>query len=239
MVRFSFLGNTGAGKTLLATKYIIDKYKEGYKVYCNYHLTEGLIDYTYVDDLNFTKLVDNKDKNIVVIDEIGEIGRGIKKYGFERLMAQSRKSIGEEQIFIIISQVKNQQSNVLLSMIDYILKPKVLDLRIDGKPAFLIVWVYEIKTTLSSITPKFLNKSLVDITGVCDYYNHEEILGGFKDTTNDYLLDKYKGFIGSKGMLKTLSKHLEKQEGFNKTQALEEASYIIKYDKVVEFLENG
>ena len=61
------LGQLGAGKTLLMTLLGYNLYRQGYKVYANYHLN---FPYTYLQDFEDFDNIDVEKENVVLLDEI-------------------------------------------------------------------------------------------------------------------------------------------------------------------------
>lgn len=231
MTRFVCFGDTGDGKTLLCVDFIRDNYPE-YKVYSNIHLKE--MDYVPITDTAFIDEIDPKKKNIVFIDEVGEITRGHYQFTFNSLVSQSRKSIGENQLFFMTTQTQNQASTILKGMVDFFIFPNIVQ-REEGtnRPIAIEVEWYEkdkrsIPLTFSECTqrlPVGLTHRIVYDT--CDYYDTGEMVEGLADGRFYKYLEKYESFVGTTKNIKNLTAIINEKYGVSLSEAERNARKII------------
>lgn len=234
-MRCIFLGGTGSGKTVCSVKLILEQYLKSYikpKIWSNIELKN--IEYTPFTDTRQVRDMDNKDFNIVFVDEVGEMGRGFHAFSFGQLLAQSRKSVGENQLFIMTAQVKSQTNTVMRGMVDYIFFPEILT-REEGsnKPhdVKLNVFVKDKFSLGSSFTmqkrPLFIN-----VYDACECYDTYEEVNPLKDGRFLNYLSKYNKYIGTKGNIKNLTSILVANEGLNISNADRIARLIIHYEEI-------
>ena len=232
-MRAGVLGDTGDGKTLFVTDLMLDLHKnEDYKISCNWEL-KG-VDYTFIDNLNFMRDIDNKEKNVIGIDELGEISTGSYMNNLVKIVSQSRKTAGEDQYMFFIAQIRGQGSTDLFSLLDFKIYPQCFNRDpINKKPKFVIAdWFKKIKRSDPVRFLKynaFLHQDLRVryVYDTCDLYTTDKVVSHMKDGRVTDYVKKYPQFIGSKGQLKNLAVILGENEGLNISESERMARKVI------------
>lgn len=229
-MRILFMGNTGSGKTVASVDIILDYYKLQWDIYSS-HLLQNM-DYQKFDSMEIIDMVDNSRPNVVFFDEIGEISTGYYKELFAKFLAQSRKTIGEEQVIIMTSQVKQQATEQIRGLVDYIIYPRILSWhKFNKKPIHIEFTVFEKKEICFKPVFYLLNeKPIRNVYAACDYYRTKDVQQGLKQGLSKHLLEKYKSYIDSNGKLQELTTRLHKQDGYNKSDSNMIAREIIHYN---------
>ena len=224
-MRFTVLGDTGSGKTLLAVDYLKECFDKGYTVWSNIDLG---FDFNLVDSTNFTDVIDPRVRNAVLIDEVGEINTGICRYNFGQLLAQSRKSVGENQLFIMTAQVSQQASTVMKGMVDYLVYPEIIvkDGKTD-KPVVVKADFYRKMQRTSIPMFSFYTSDYRNVYDSCDLYDTYQMVDALSDGRVNKYLKKYSEFISTKGTLTDLSTLLQEKEGLNIAESKRMARKII------------
>ena len=234
MTRYIIFGDTGDGKTLTAVSFIVEHYLSGEKwnIYSNIHL-KG-IDYIPIEDTAFIESLDARKNNFVFIDEVGEIGRGHYQFTFNSLVSQSRKSIGENQIFMMTTQTQNQANIVLKGMVDFFIYPNII-LREgeDERPALIELDFY--KKNKRSVPLSFsLCNDLIPksqrfrfVYDICDYYDTLEMVEGMQDGRLYKYLELYENFIDSTREIKNLKTIINEKHGLSLSESERMARKVI------------
>jgi hypothetical protein len=236
MTRICFYGRTGFGKTLTAVYQALNYYYKGYKIYSNIHLKGEFKEYTYITNTNFTKIINNKEKNVVLIDEIGKTtntGRSHNAINFSNIVAQSRKSFGEDSHLLLTTQIE-QFLRMLEGLIDYEFFPQiVLRDEYTGKP---LVLKLEIKRVIDINTGtgkryKFIpyaNTFLYyGVYECCDFYDTYEEVESFGDGEYIEMQKIYKNYVGKKGKLEELANKIQFEKGKNISESKRLARAVI------------
>lgn len=231
-MRLCFLGDTGDGKTISGVDILKEYYDLKYLVYANIHLK---FPYMFTDLINFNDIVNNQAKNIILIDEIGELGKAgsTPMFTFTTMMSQSRKSLGENHHLILTTQTKFQGNPTLRALLDYFIYSEII-LKESKKNKFglqkpLIIkldWYQKIKRT---IPPEFWysHSTYRWVYETCDLYETYEEAKPLKDMSFIKHLVKYQRFINKKNSIKNLYVLILSQEGLNKTDSKDLARKII------------
>jgi len=228
-MRICILGDTGDGKTLSAVDILYEYYQLGYLVYSNIHLE---IPYEKITTINFFETVDNTKKNIVLIDEIGELGKASSStmFSFTQMLAQSRKSIGENHHLIMTTQTKHQTNPTMRGLVDYLVFPEIL-VRENEKPVIVqLDWYSKIKRTYP-VEFWFTHSTYRYVQKTCEMYDTMEIAKPLQNRSFEKYLKKYKKFIGTR-KIKNLYVKLLTETGLNKTENMELARQICYADEL-------
>lgn len=225
-MRAIILGDTGSGKTLLAIDILREYAEIGFIPWSNVHL-KG-IDYHHIDGTDFITNTDTSKPNFILVDEVGEIARGICQYNFGQLMAQSRKSIGENQIFLMTAQVSQQTSNTMKGMVDYIIYPEILswDSK-DHRPRAIRADFYRKIPRMTRPEFEYYGKQYREVFETCDFYDTAQMIDPMEDGRFKKYLTEYEHYVDSKGMLTALSLILQEKKGLNITDSKRMARKII------------
>lgn len=219
-MRMGLLGDTGSGKTVTGVDLIKEYYGLGYNIYSNIKLYN--IEFEWIKDTSFIESIDNTEKNFVFVDEVGEISTGFYQFNFGQLMAQSRKSIGEDQIFCLTAQVRQQANSRIWGMVDYLFYPVILTRDKDsGKPVHVKIMVKRKIPFLDKPVFVFDRKKTMyrNVFYSCELYDTLEMVEPIRDGKEKKYLKKYSMYIGSDGELQNLKTLLHKKEGLNKSEA--------------------
>lgn len=230
ILRIGILGDTGSGKTVLAIDILREYHTFGYINWCNIPLIN--IENNLVKGTDFIEKVDAKKKNTVLIDEVGEVSRGINQFNFGQLMAQSRKSIGEDQLFIMTSQVSQQTSTTMKGMIDFIVYPQILS-REFGTKKPIIIRADFYKKMQRTATPRFYlhSKQYRDVHSSCDYYDTNVLVDALQDGRFKKYIKEYEKYIDSEGEIKNLKLILQEKHGLNLAESERMSRKIINARK--------
>ena len=226
-MRGIILGDTGSGKTLLAIDMLLEYYGKGFKVWSNIPLNN--VDYTLVTGTDFIDDVDESEANFVLIDEVGEVSRGLNQFNFGQLMAQSRKSIGENQVFLMTAQVSQQASSTMKGLVDYIIYPTILQRNLEdhNKPTILQADFYRKAPRTSRPIFDYFDTLYYNTTETCDAYNTHELVEALEDGRFKKYLTKYAEYIDSKGRVRELKLILQEKNGLNLAEAERMALKIV------------
>lgn len=178
------------------------------------------VNYTHIDSTDFIQDVDPDERNFVLVDEVGEISRGYYQFSFAQLMAQSRKSIGEDQVFIMTAQVSQQTSATMRGMVDYIIYPEIMARhKKDKKPVFVKAHFY--RKIPRMVRPTFEKEGyqMRRVYEACDFYDTFHEVSQMSDGKFKKFLKVYGEYVDSKGKIRELTTRLHKDEGLNKSDA--------------------
>lgn len=223
-MRIGLVGDTGSGKTLVMVKMLYEYHIQGYQVLSNVDLDFSSI---YVDEINIDDKTDNKTKNIVGIDEIGEEEAGKPQIKLSQLMAQSRKSIGEHSHMILTFQIEGQTRSILRGLLDCLVYPRIILRADDNKPIFIeLEWFTKLPKLYP---PKFVlfMKERINVYDFCNKYNTFQKQKPLKDLSYMKYVEQYKDYIGERKKLTKLSILIRQKEGVNKATSKEIAISII------------
>lgn len=225
-MRAIILGDTGSGKTALAVDYLKEYYEAKFKIWCNIPLFN--IDFEVVTGTDFIEETNIQDKNFVLIDEVGEISRGLQQFNFGQLMAQSRKSIGEDQIFFMTAQVSQQSSTTMKGLVDYIIYPDILIRRkADNCPVVIKADFYRKVPRMSSPIFEFYATQHRNVEDSCKLYDTFQLVDPLEDGRFKKYLNRYEKYIDAKGVLTELATILQEKEGLNITESKRTARKIV------------
>lgn len=221
-------GDTGEGKTLLATAIILHEYKNGHKILSNIDFNK--IEYQPINDAAPLMELDFNEPYTVFIDELGiTTSEGMTKatIGLSNLMAQSRKMIGEKSHLILTAQSQHQANIMIKSMLDIIAYPYLFfDEKEDGAkiPKWGYLDIFQ-KVKHRDIFVNTGKKLFNNLDKVCEYYDTAQIVEKFKTGKINKLKEKYSDHIG--GNISNLKAILEEYEGLSKTDAIKYARMIV------------
>ena len=241
MTRICYYGRTGSAKTLSAIYLAFEHYYRGFKIFSNIHLKGAFKDYTYITNTNFKKLLDNKEKNLILIDEVGKNtnkGRTTNAINFSDIIAQSRKSFGETSHLLLTTQLESYV-RMLEGFIDYKYFPQII-LRDEytQKPILIklnIERVIETKTDNGrkyKFMPYLSPFIYYGVYECCDYYDTNEEVDNFGDGTYIEMIKEYKEYVGKNGKLEELANRIQFEKHKNISESKRFARAVINDFKI-------
>ena len=230
-MRFALFSKTGGGKTYTMVYLALEYFLKGFKVYSNIHL-KGVFGnkWVYIDNSNFTKVIDNSELNVVIVDEIGKTasqGRTHNAISMQNILAQSRKSFGEKSHFICTTQYENYMK-LLEPLMDYKGFPQiVMRNEIDGLPLIIKLELERAvgrRRIFVPYTTMYLYKYLYRVG---KYYDTNEEVDNFGDGTHIEMQKEYKEYIGQKGKLEELANKIQFEKKKNIAESKRLARAVI------------
>ena len=216
MVRLLLLGGTGCGKTITAVDYLKEYFDLGYDIYSNIELFN--MDYYLIEDMNFTEEVDDTKKNAVYWGEVGELGKGYYQTVMGQLIAQSRKSIGEEQIFIMDGQVRQQTNALIRGMFDLIQYPFILT-KFENIPVHVKLMTFQRDLIRPEPTFYYTRDDFRNVYESAFCYKTKDLVHKTGDGRSKKYIKLYAEFVGSNKKLTDLKTIIHKKHGENKSDA--------------------
>lgn len=214
--RLLLLGGTGSGKTITAVDYIKEYYELGFVPYSNQELFN--MDYYHIEDMNFIDDIDDNENNVVYWGEAGELGKGYYQTIMGQLIAQSRKSIGENHVFIMDGQVRQQTNSLIRGMFDYIQYPFILT-RYNKVPVHVRLLTFKRDLIKPEPTFYYVGNEYRNVyeAGFC--YETKDMVNKSGDGRFKKYLKMYVEYVGTSKKIKDLTTIIHKKHGENKSDS--------------------